>query len=192
MDPPTLGASPVPLGGPDSAADSDPWGAPAEETAEPGPLRQVHPSYVTVSCIATMITTAILVLGLTGACVFAWLSAWPVALQWVTRGFLVLTPAVLIPMGLWWPGRAFARLRYRLGTEGLEIQRGVIWRSTLFVPRSRVQHTDISQGPLERRFGLASLIVHTAGSENASVQLPGLPNDEALSLRDQLLSVSPR
>jgi membrane protein YdbS with pleckstrin-like domain len=50
-----------------------------------------------------------------------------------------------------------------------------------------VQHTDVSQGPLQRRYGLATLTVHTAGTENAQVQLPGLPHDVALSIRDHLL-----
>ena len=54
-----------------------------------------------------------------------------------------------------------------------------IWRSITHVPRSRVQHTDVSQGPLERRYGLGTLIVYTAGTDHARVSLPGLAWDTA-------------
>ena len=42
------------------------------------------------------------------------------------------------------------------------------------VPRSRVQHTDVSQGPLERNHGLGTLVVYTAGTDHAKVELGGL------------------
>jgi uncharacterized protein len=63
----------------------------------------------------------------------------------------------------------------------------VVWRRIINVPRSRVQHTDVSQGPLERSHELSTLIVHTAGTEHARVALPGLARATALGLRDQLL-----
>ncbi|HQX83726.1 MAG TPA: PH domain-containing protein, partial [Vicinamibacterales bacterium] len=69
----------------------------------------------------------------------------------------------------------------------LEIRRGVIWRRVVNVPQTRVQHTDVSQGPIERSHGLSTLIVHTAGTEHAQVALPGLSREDALALRDQLL-----
>ena len=85
-----------------------------------------------------------------------------------------------------WPARDFAHTRYRLDADGLRIARGVYWRSITHVPRSRVQHTDVSQGPLERRYGLGTLIVYTAGTDHAKVSLPGLAWDTALALRDEL------
>lgn len=89
---------------------------------------------------------------------------------------------------LWrWPTIAYRHASYRLDDEGLEIRRGVVWRRIINVPRSRVQHTDVSQGPLERSHGLSTLVVHTAGTEHARVGLPGLSRETALHLRDQLL-----
>ena len=51
-----------------------------------------------------------------------------------------------------------------------------------------MQHTDVSQGPLERRFGLATLVVHTAGTAHASVELPGLQHAVAIEVRDFLVT----
>ena len=68
-----------------------------------------------------------------------------------------------------------------------EIQRGVLWREAVFVPRNRVQHTDVSQGPIERQLGLASLTVYTAGMRHAEVQLEGVAMEDAVAMRDELV-----
>jgi membrane protein YdbS with pleckstrin-like domain len=69
----------------------------------------------------------------------------------------------------------------------IEIRRGVYWRAVITVPRSRVQHTDVSQGPLERSFGLGTLVIYTAGTEHAKVSLSGLEHTRALRIREHLL-----
>ncbi len=55
------------------------------------------------------------------------------------------------------------------------------------MPKSRVQHTDVSRGPIERGLGLATLIIHTAGTEQAAVSLSGLPHADAYRIRDFLI-----
>jgi membrane protein YdbS with pleckstrin-like domain len=50
-----------------------------------------------------------------------------------------------------------------------------------------VQHIDVAQGPLERRYGLATLSIYTAGTEYARVDLPGLRHERAVAIRDHLL-----
>ncbi len=82
---------------------------------------------------------------------------------------------------------SYRRTRYALDFDGLLIVRGVIWQSETRVPRSRVQHTDINRGPIDRWLGLAELKVHTAGTRLAAVSLGGLSEDEARRLRNDLL-----
>jgi membrane protein YdbS with pleckstrin-like domain len=86
-----------------------------------------------------------------------------------------------------WPAIAHRFASYRIDDLGLEIRRGVYWRTITNVPRSRVQHTDVSQGPLERRFGLGTLIVYTAGTAHSQVNLAGLDYDAARGIRTHLL-----
>lgn len=88
-----------------------------------------------------------------------------------------------------WPVVVHRHARYRVDDEGIEIKRGVVWRRIINVPRSRVQHTDVSQGPIERGFGLGTLVIFTAGTEHARVQLHGLDHGVALRIRDHLLSI---
>jgi uncharacterized protein len=76
----------------------------------------------------------------------------------------------------------------RLDADGLEHEHGWLWRHHVSVPRSRIQHTDVTQGPYERRFGLATLVVYTAGTEHASIPIEGLSHETALAFRDALLA----
>jgi membrane protein YdbS with pleckstrin-like domain len=96
----------------------------------------------------------------------------------------------VVPAAAWlaetWPRREYACTRYRLDADGLLVARGVFWRTVTHVPRSRVQHTDVSQGPIERKYGLGTLIVYTAGTDRARVALPGLAWETAVALRDEL------
>jgi membrane protein YdbS with pleckstrin-like domain len=99
-----------------------------------------------------------------------------------------LVATALLAWWLWtWPAKAYEYASYRLDADGLEIRRGVVWRRVINVPRTRVQHTDVSQGPIERSHGLSTLVVHTAGTDHAQVALPGLSRENAFVLRDQLL-----
>jgi len=103
-------------------------------------------------------------------------------------GWLLITVA-LACRAFFWPPVRYRHVAYRLDERGLTIRRGVFWHSVASVPRSRVQHTDVSQGPIERAFGLATLVVHTAGTQNASVALGGLSRETAFRMRDDLLDV---
>ena len=100
-------------------------------------------------------------------------------------------PAVAIGgvfLSWWWPTVAYRHLRFGVDETGIAIESGVIWRSRIALPRVRIQHTDVSQGPLERRYGIGTLKLYTAGSRHTRIELPGLQHDEAIALRDALLA----
>jgi hypothetical protein len=95
-----------------------------------------------------------------------------------------------VALGWWlhrWPEIEHRYASYRVDDQGIEIRGGVVWRSVVNVPRSRVQHTDVSQGPLERSYGLGTLTIFTAGTDHARVDLAGLEHATALAIRDHLL-----
>jgi len=101
-------------------------------------------------------------------------------------GWLVLFGAA-ISFAYKWPELHHRHLRYRVDETGVRIRRGVWWRQVISIPTSRVQHTDVSQGPVQRSFELATLTVFTAGTEGASISLEGLEHGVAKRLRDHLL-----
>ncbi|WP_184330417.1 PH domain-containing protein [Povalibacter uvarum] len=89
-----------------------------------------------------------------------------------------------------WPTAYYRHLRYGADETGIVIERGVFWRSRIALPRVRIQHTDVSQGPLQRRYGVGTLKLYTAGSRHTMIELSGLAHADALSLRDALLEGS--
>ena len=86
------------------------------------------------------------------------------------------------------PQRRFHARGYAMSTDRLRVVRGLLFRHDTVVPFGRVQHIDVNQGPIERFFGIATLTLHTAGSHNASVNLPGLEEQLARDMREEIRS----
>lgn len=84
------------------------------------------------------------------------------------------------------PGRRYRRWGYHQGYRAIRIASGLLIRRETVVPYDRVQHIDVSHGPIERSFGVATLTLHTAGSYNSTVDLPGLAFENANRMRDEI------
>ena len=84
------------------------------------------------------------------------------------------------------PERRYRSWSYALSPHELHVKHGVWTRFYKVVPIRRIQHIDVAQRPVARWFGLASLVVHTAGTRTSSVEIPGLQQGEAERLRDEL------
>jgi uncharacterized protein len=133
------------------------------------------------------------VLWLLQAVLFAAVLATVGSIVLLARGAFLWIPVVWVGAAAWAimsiaHGRAYIRrFRALLLPDGLLVARGVWWRSEVFVPRARVQHTDVTQGPLARYFGMATLKVFTAGTQHSLVDVPDLAHESAIVLRDTLL-----
>ena len=84
------------------------------------------------------------------------------------------------------PGKRYRRLGYALHPNLLQVVRGWLFHTDTIVPLVRVQHIDVTRGPLDKGFGTATLVVHTAGTHNSIVTLPGLAPDKASAIRDEI------
>ena len=157
------------------------------DTIADGVSRRLDPRWITVQRIGGSVFIAILTCGSFVAVVSIWVASRTLALG------LLLVPLWLLVIGalawhlLRWPAIAYRHASYRVDEDGLEIHRGVYWRTITTVPRSRIQHTDVSQGPLERRYGLGTLVVYTAGTQHSQVSVPGLEFTIAQRIRVHLL-----
>ncbi|MDT0269541.1 PH domain-containing protein [Streptomyces sp. DSM 44915] len=86
----------------------------------------------------------------------------------------------------WWAlGRNWRSWGYLERDDDLLINRGVLWRQLTVVPYGRMQLVEVTSGPLERKFGLARLQLHTAAAATDAT-IPGLAPAEAERLRDRL------
>jgi uncharacterized protein len=106
---------------------------------------------------------------------------------WLLAAALPVAGALLVVASGLYARAYLRRFRCRLLADGLLIERGVWWQSETFVPRARIQHTDVEQGPLQRRLGMATLEVYTAGTHASRLAVHGLDREGALRLRDRLL-----
>ena len=144
-------------------------------------LQPVLPGQLTAMRIGAALFFVPLALGLTLVDVLA-LRGNDLAWGGLTVGsWLLAAWAVLVH-----PARAWARLGYAEGQDSLRVARGYMFRTDTIVPFVRVQHIDVGQGPVERMAGVAHLVLHTSGTHNSTVTLPGLDPAEAQRLRDTI------
>jgi membrane protein YdbS with pleckstrin-like domain len=150
--------------------------------------RRLDPRYVRAEAVAGWISTAVI----SGVPLPILLAVW--ATGWLPNWGLVtcLVLWALGTLGLVWltprlPRWVYDTTDYLVRPDGVEIRRGIFWKKTVSVPRARVQHIDVSQGPVQRRFGLATLTLYTAGIHHSAVELGGVAHETALGVRDFLL-----
>jgi membrane protein YdbS with pleckstrin-like domain len=137
---------------------------------------------ICVASIAAPLWFAVLVISL--------LAPAPAAVKALLLIGLATVSAVATFWATWWPRVRYRHIRYRTDERGFTIHRGVLWRGVTSIPKARVQHTDVVQGPIQRRFGLGKLVIYTAGTQDASVSLSGLSHAKALLIRDFLIESS--
>lgn len=99
---------------------------------------------------------------------------------WISIILIVL--AVIFPFLhiFIFPKLRWRRWRYEVREDEIELEEGIFIRTRSLVPMIRVQHVDTVQGPLLRKFNLASIVVHTAATAHA---IPALEEAEAEELR---------
>ncbi|MGH9378992.1 MAG: PH domain-containing protein [Thermoanaerobaculia bacterium] len=110
--------------------------------------------------------------------------------QWVSAGLLLAVVAVLgLTLTVLWPPARYRAWGFRVREDDLFVRRGVLSRTTSVIPHARIQHVDTRSDLLERWFGLARVIVYTAGIRGAELIIPGLAAEEAEALRDRLAAL---
>ncbi len=114
-----------------------------------------------------------------GATVLAGLVAAGITLALVVAG---TAPA------LWFTRNRFRSWSYLERDEDLIVERGVLFRRLSVVPYGRMQFVDVTAGPIDRMFRLATVRLHTAAAAS-DARIPGLERDEAARLRDRLAAL---
>ena len=151
--------------------------------------QRLDPRSVTAGRLGGWTFTLAMLLVAGGSGVAALIGTGAPLVSWIGSGAVALLIfGVLAAASHFGPAVRYRSTWVRLDEDGLEYEHGRLWRHQISVPRSRIQHTDVTQGPYERRFGLATLVVYTAGTENASIAIEGLSHETALAVRDALLA----
>ena len=85
-------------------------------------------------------------------------------------------------------GRRVRAWGYAERDDDLLVRRGVMFRRLSVIPYGRMQFVDVTAGPIERTFGLATVRMHTAAAAS-DARVPGLSAVEAARLRDNLTTL---
>jgi uncharacterized protein len=141
--------------------------------------RRVSPKLITVELISRTIWVVVVLAGL--------VVGWLLADHWV---WLAAMAAVVV-MAVW---RSIVTVRavrawgYAERENDLLVRHGLVIRRLSIVPYARMQYVDVTAGPLERAFQLATVQLHTAAAAS-DARVPGLPPAEASRLRDRLTAL---
>ena len=140
-------------------------------------LTPLHPNYVKVVRLGTLLFVLPFAIG-----------ALAMEIAGVLPRGAFLVPVLLLAIWLIVraPLRRYHARGYQMGGDRLRVVRGLLFQSDTVVPFGRVQHIDVHQGPIERAYGLGTLVLHTAGNHNSSVSLPGLAHGDALAMREEI------
>lgn len=144
------------------------------------PWKSLHPDYV--RCLR--LQHLLVVLGpIIGAIIFTvFLHAF--VIQTILLWMLVLGFTALM---LSWPAISVPRRGYVVRDMDIVFRSGVIFRSVTAIPYNRIQHVETSNTPFDRKYGLATLQLFTAGGSGGDLKIDGLDKDIAEKLRLFLL-----
>lgn len=104
---------------------------------------------------------------------------------WIPAGVIILLTVLTLAV---LPRQAKA-IGYMLRADDIVFRKGILWQRMITVPYGRMQLVDITQGPLDRAFGVSQLKMVTAAA-TTGVQIPGLTQRAAEALRDTLIEVA--
>lgn len=162
---------------------TEPASESAPETASAAGLTRLDTGQIGVFRVQAAVGGIVTVIVLTAAAaILNQVLLWRLPLPTIAIGLLVL-------YGLWVifvPRRRYRHWGYAMGADAIRIASGFVFRIETVVPFARVQHIDVARGPVERVFGVATLILHTAGSYNSTVHLPGLAPEDAVAMREEI------
>ena len=127
--------------------------------------------------LGAMLVGGIVVMALTGPPVWVW---------------VVVVVAAVALFGLAWvlEGLAYDYRGVQLREHDVSTRRGLIGRSTISVPFTRVQHVTLERGAFDRLFGLAQVVIFTAGAIAADARVKGLTPERAERLREGIINRS--
>ena len=149
------------------------------------PAERLDPRAITLWRITGLLNLLPLLVG-------AGFAAWALIRFGDVSLFLAVVPvlAVLVLGGMVVgvaPGLRWRRWRYEIRPDEIDLQRGILWVDRTLVPLTRIQHVDTRQGPLQRRFGLSTVVFYTAAGPN---QIPELSVPVATEVRDRIAELT--
>jgi membrane protein YdbS with pleckstrin-like domain len=142
--------------------------------------QELDPKYKRLRQVQSTLALLLVAVPLTFITIAAEIPVLPAVIIWLQ--WLLIMVVLLV-----WPLIAFPKRGYVLRDKDILFRKGVVWRSVTAVPFNRIQHVETSNTPLDRRYGLATLQLFTAGGSSGDLKIDGLEAGVAEQLRIYIL-----
>lgn len=141
------------------------------------PQKRISEKGLTVWRISGAIQSFISLLITGGIIALTIIFNWPI---WIIAAALLIFAMDVYLVIFLIPALRWKRWRYEVRENEIELQYGVFIIKRTLVPMIRVQHVDTRQGPILRKYRLATVTISTAATVH---EIPALDMDEAEELR---------
>ncbi len=143
-------------------------------------MQLFHPALRTIQWIQSGIFFGIVFLVAGIGLLFQGLSFKLILLVLIGIGLLAL-------LNMAWIHFAFRYKKFAIRDKDVIYQRGLLFRKVTAIPFNRIQHCEVSQGPVERFFYLGRLNIFTAGGAASDLNMAGFTYEQAQRIRDFVL-----
>lgn len=144
------------------------------------PYNRLSPKAIKVWRITGIISSLFILIGFAAVITLTIIFDWNLLFSIIS--FLIVLIYFVLFVGIW-PKVKWKRWRYEVREDEVEIQQGVLVIKRTLVPMVRVQHVDTKQGPLLRKYHLATVSISTAATVH---EIPALGLEEAEEIRNYI------
>ncbi|WP_174615743.1 PH domain-containing protein [Virgibacillus ihumii] len=148
------------------------------------PIHTIAEEAVKAWKITAGIYVGVLWLAAIAATVLTFIFDWPV---WIIAIAVALSAICTYVFVFLLPVLRWRRWRYEVFEQEIYIQHGILIVSRTLVPMIRVQHVDTQQGPILKKYKLASVTISTAATTH---EIPALLEEDASELRDRISALA--
>ncbi|PCH59221.1 MAG: hypothetical protein COC19_07395 [SAR86 cluster bacterium] len=100
---------------------------------------------------------------------------------------LLLSISILLGLIAWYFFAATQCIFFAVRQHDIVMKSGLFWRKQVVQPLQRVQHVEVTQGPVDRKYSLAKIQLFSAGTAVSTFRIPGLDVDLAEKIKQYVL-----
>lgn len=158
---------------------------PSQPSISSDPREQLDPNARRIWVIGDLIGTIVLTLIVLGV---ALLVRWLADLHWI---WVVIPVVIVLGLGLAWaivtPRIRYNQWRFAIRDDEVDLAHGIVVKTRQIIPMARIQHVDTTRGPIQRHYGLASVVFYTAAG---AMTIPELADERAADVRDRIAALA--
>lgn len=106
----------------------------------------------------------------------------PLQIDWLIA-IVALTLLLLISITIASVEIGFKNKTWALRDKDIQFKKGWLFQTTHIIPFVKVQHCELVSGPIGRKYGLASIKINTAASNDIDISIKGLKQETAEQLK---------